>query len=112
MPVAPTKKSAKRSSPVLSPFVGRWIASDEWSTDVSLIIRRRDGKFAVGAVDLSDGEQAEIFGVKASKRELSFAAHWSSGQLTKYRLRPLRAGEMEVIFTHTVTSTYRLARKS
>jgi hypothetical protein len=90
-----------------NPFVGRWIASDEWSTDVSLIITSRNGKMGVRAVDQSDGEEAEIFGVKVSKQEMSFAAHWSSGQFTKYRLRLLRANEMEVAFTFTATQTFK-----
>jgi hypothetical protein len=108
MAVKPIRKSVKRGSKVSkakNPFVGRWIASDEWSTDVSLITSR-NGKMGVRAVDQSDGEEAEIFGVKVSKREMSFAAHWSSGQFTKYRLCPLRANEMEVVFTFTTTQTF------
>jgi hypothetical protein len=110
MVMKPTRKSVKCGSKALkagNPFVGRWIASDEWSTDVSLIITSRNGKMGVRAVDQSDSEEAEIFGVKASEREMSFAAHWSSGQLTKYRLRPLRVDEMQVVFTFTTTQTFK-----
>jgi hypothetical protein len=110
MSVKPIRKSAKRDKKVPkagNPFVGRWIATDEWSTDVSLIITSRSGEMGVRAVDQSDGEEAEIFDVKLSKRELSFAAHWSSGQFTKYRLRQLRADEVEVVFTFTATQTFK-----
>ncbi len=110
MAVKPIVKSVKRGSTAFkagNPFVGRWIASDEWSTDVSLVIKSRNGKISVRAVDQSDGEEAEIFGVKASKREISFAAHWSSGRFTKYRLRPMRANEMEVVFTFAATQTFK-----
>jgi len=110
MAAKPIRKSAKRGKKVPktgNPFVGRWIASDEWSTDISLIIASRNSKMSVRAVDQSDGEEAEIFGVKISKRELSFAAHWSSGQFTKYRLRLLRDAEIEVVFTFTAKQTFK-----
>ncbi len=110
MPVKPVRKSVKRGRKLPSavvPFVGRWIASDEWSTDVSLVITSRNGKVSVRALDQSDGEEAEIFDVKITKRELLFAAHWSSGRFTKYRLRPLRNDEMEVVFAFTGTQTFK-----
>jgi hypothetical protein len=73
-------------------LVGRWIASDEWATDVSLIVSNREGKIRVRAVDQSDGEEAEIFGLRVTSREIFFSAYWSSGQLTKYRQRALLKG--------------------
>jgi hypothetical protein len=102
----------KRGKPKAHPdsahlLVGKWIASDEWRTDVSIVISRRGGAFKVRAIDQSDSEEAEIFGLKTTSRGLSFAAYWSSGQLTKYRLRALAPDQLEAVFTVTSTSTFK-----
>jgi hypothetical protein len=95
----------------IAPLIGRWVAADPWATDVSLILSRRSGKLNVRAVDQSDGEEAEVMGLKITKDTVTFAAYWASGQLTKYRLRAISAG-LEAVFTVTATTTFqRVTRK-
>jgi hypothetical protein len=74
---------------------------------VALTISRRGSLFRVRAIDQSDGEEAEVYGVKATNEALSFAAYWSSGQFTKYRLCPLWPDQMLVTFTYTATQTFK-----
>ena len=50
-----------------------------------------------------------MFDLKQSKRELSFAAYWSSGQFTQYRLRLYGDTEVLVTFTFTNTVTFKRA---
>ena len=103
--------AGKPKSGIIQHLVGRWIAADEWVTDVALIVSNRSGKIRVRALDQSDGEEAEIFDLKIAKSGISFAAYWSSGQLTKYRLRALGDGQMEAVFTVTATTTLKKAAK-
>jgi len=100
-------KRKTKPSEAVQRLVGRWTAADEWATDVSLIISVRGGKIRVRAVDQSDGEEAEVFGLKVTSRGLSFASYWSSGQLTKYRLRATASGQLEAVFTVTSTATFK-----
>ena len=60
------KNKPKRISHGAGQFIGRWIAADEWATDVALVISRRGETVRVRAIDQSDGEEAEIVGVKRS----------------------------------------------
>ena len=101
----------KSKSDAIQHLIGRWIAADEWTTDVELIVSNRGGKIRVRAKDQSDGEEAEIFDLKVTKSDISFAAYWSSGQLTKYRLRALGNGQMEAVFTVTATTTFERSAK-
>jgi hypothetical protein len=91
------------------PYGGRWTAKDCWQTDIEFIISKRGDKVTVAAMDQSDGEGAEIYCVKLRRDGLYFAAYWSSGQFTKYRLRPIGDNEIEVVFTYTDTAHF--ARK-
>ena len=100
------QRFTSRRSPKISQLVGRWRAIDPWETDVSLIVSNRGGKIRVRAVDDSDGEEAEIFGLKVTTQKISFAAYWSTGQLTKYSLRALFEGQMEVTYTFTAKNTF------
>jgi hypothetical protein len=102
------KIKTKRLSKGIEPMIGRWVAADPWATDVSLIISGRGGKVRVRAVDQSDGEEAEVMALQTTKDTLSFAAYWSSGQLTKYRLRNT-AGVVEAVFTVTATASFKKA---
>jgi hypothetical protein len=72
-------------------------------------VTERAGRVRVRAVDKADGEEAEVFDLKQSKRELSFAAYWSSGQFTQYRLRLYGDTEVLVTFTFTNTVTFKRA---
>lgn len=109
-------KSTKQPKPpdlwpaIARKLAGRWVAFDEWTTDVMFVIRAAKGGFRVNVVDRWDGEKAEVFDVKATKTTLSFAAYWSSGQLTKYRLRLLRDDQIEVVYSYTATNTFRRER--
>jgi hypothetical protein len=89
-------------------LVGRWKCVDEWQTEVSLEITEHDGSYRVQAVDAADGEEAEIYGVQLIGDVLTFAAHWSSGQFTKYRARRI-GDKLEVVFTYTDTVHFRRA---
>ena len=86
-------------------LIGRWKSIDPWQTGVSFEIDKTDGAYSVCAIDGSDGEKAEIYDIKLVGNRLTFAAHWSSGQLTKYTLRPL-GGDIEVTFTYTGRSHF------
>ena len=100
-----TKSSTRRLQKGLAPLIGRWAAADEWATNVELIISSSGGKIRVRAVDRTDGEEAEVMEVKTTKDTITFAAYWSSGQLTKYRLRSI-GGELEAVFTYSATCTF------
>jgi hypothetical protein len=100
-----TRKESK--AVYLDRLVGRWSACDEWATDVSLIVSKRGGKLRVRALDQPDGEDAEVYDLRITSRGLSFAAYWSSGQFTKYQLRPLGSGQLEAIFTFTDTTMFK-----
>jgi hypothetical protein len=89
----------------MNEFVGRWKSVDPWQTEVLFEITEIDGACHVRAVDGSDDEEAEIYELRLSRESLMFAAHWSSGQFTKYRLR--RLGEhVEAVFTYTGTTHF------
>jgi hypothetical protein len=112
-PVPKSKKRPKQIDlwpPIARKLAGRWVAFDEWATDVKFVIRSVKGGFRVNVVDRWDGEKAEVFDVKATKTTLSFAAYWSSGQLTKYRLRLLRDDQIHVVYSYTATNTFRRER--
>jgi hypothetical protein len=100
----------KSKSDAIQHLVGRWIAADEWATEVVLIVSNRNGKIRVRAVDQSDGEEAEILDLKVTKSDLCFAAYWSSGQLTKFRLQAL-GDQMLAVFTVTTTTTFKKTAK-
>ncbi|HEX3666330.1 MAG TPA: hypothetical protein VHU23_13985 [Rhizomicrobium sp.] len=95
--------------PKITQLMGRWVAADPWESDVSLITSNRGGKVRVRAVDQSDGQEAEILGLRVTTQEITFSAYWSSGQLTKFRLRKLLDGELEARYTFTSTTTYKKA---
>lgn len=83
-------------------FVGRWIAGNERHTAATIEITVVDGHLAVRAIDGSNGELAEIQGLVIGNDEVRFAAHWSSGQTTAYRLG-LSDGRLVVHFTFSDT---------
>jgi len=76
-----------------------------------LAISRRGASFHVRAVDQSDGEEAEIYDVKATAGALSFAAYWSSGRFTKYRLRVLQDGQLEAAYSYSDTTHFKRANR-
>lgn len=88
------------------PFAGRWAAKDDWETDVEFEITKRGRSTKVAAIDLSDGERAEIYDVKLDGDDLHFAAYWSSGRFTKYRLRLLANNELEAVYTYRATTQF------
>ncbi len=88
------------------PYSGRWVAKDRWQTEIAFTISKRGGKVTVTAVDQADGERAEIYDLKLRRDGLYFAAYWSSGQFTKFRLRPIGDDEIEVLFTYTGMSHF------
>ena len=89
----------------LSPLIGRWVAADHWDTDIELIVSSSGGKIRVRAVNSIDGEEAEVMNLKSAGDTITFAAYYSSGQLTKYRLRAI-GDELEAVFTYTDTCTF------
>ncbi len=97
----------KRKAKLVDSLVGRWVACDDWATMIAFVISKRNGSFRVRAIDQSDGEEAEIYGVKSTNEALTFGAYWSSGQFTKYRLRPMELDQMEVVYTYTATQTFK-----
>ena len=109
-----TKKNKARG-PSSRLLVGRWVSVDEWRTEIMFVISKRRGLFQVRAIDQSDGERAEIYGVNATRESLSFAAYWSSGQFTKYRLRAIGSSKgdylMEAVFTYSDTTHFRREKK-
>jgi hypothetical protein len=90
----------------LFPYTGRWAAKDRWQTDIAFTISKRGNVIKIRAADLYDGEEAEIYGIKANRDGLFFAAYWSTGRFTKYRLRCVGDDEMEIVFTHTETTHF------
>jgi hypothetical protein len=88
------------------PYAGQWTAKDRWQTDIAFTITKRGEKVAVAVLDQSDGERAEVYDVQLRRDGLYFATYWSSGQFTKYRLRAIGKGEMEVLFTYTGTTQF------
>jgi hypothetical protein len=89
-------------------LTGQWVSVDERRTEVSFDITRVGGAYRVRAYDRSAGEEAEIYDVKTAGDRLTFAAYWSSGQFTKYRLRAV-AGQVEGIFTYTDSTHFKRA---
>lgn len=89
-------------------IAGRWVAIDDWDTDVIFEFRVQNGTYTISAVD-SDGEEAEVHDVKEDEDHLMFALHWSSGQFTKYRVKSC-GDRLEIVFTYT--DTIRLKRQS
>jgi hypothetical protein len=86
-------------------IAGRWVSVDKWQTEVAFEIESQDGIYSVRAIDEPDGEEAEIYDVKATGEHLTFAAHWSTGQFTKYRIRAL-GDQLEAVFTYTDTTHF------
>ena len=86
-------------------FVGRWIAGNDRRTTATIEIAIVDGHLAVRAIDGSNGELAEIQGLIYGNDEVRFAAHWSSGQTTAYRLL-LSDGRLVVHFTFSDTDHF------
>ncbi len=100
-----TKKKGATLPKGLAPLVGQWVAADSWATNVKLIVSSSKGKIRVRAVCQMDGEEAEIMNLKTAGDTITFAAYWSSGQLTKYRLRAF-GDELEAVFTYIDTTTF------
>lgn len=82
-------------------IVGRWVAIDDWDTDVVFEFEIRNGAYTVRASD-SDGEEPEVYNVEEGEDHLTFALHWSSGRFTKYRVRS-NGNQLEIVFTYTDT---------
>ena len=91
------------------PLLGRWVCVDDWDTNIALTVEQKGTDFSVRATDETDGEEAEIYGIEANEDGLSFAAYWSSGRFTKYRIRPVGPDQIEVIFTYTETTHFKRA---
>ena len=100
-----TKKKSATLPKGLARLIGRWVAADHWATSTELIVSSSEGKVRVRAVDQTDGEEAEVLGLKTTGDTISFSAYWSSGQLTKYRLRAF-GDELEAVFTYIDTCTF------
>jgi hypothetical protein len=100
------KKHKRLSSKPVDALVGQWVSGHEWETEVEFTISKARGGFKVSALDRWDGESPEIYDVKATATALTFAAHWSTGRFTKYRVRPLDKNTIEMSFTHTATMNY------
>jgi len=97
----------KKSKTEASPFLGRWVALDEWDTAVVLEITKRGKSIRVKAIDSTDGEEAEVYKVRTTNRLISFGTLWSSGQFTKYRLKTFGEDGIEVNFTYTDTMRFK-----
>ena len=82
-------------------LAGRWVALDEWDTQVVFDFKIQNGTYTVRAID-SDGEEPQIYDVREENNYLIFAIHWSSGQFTKYRVGSV-GDKLEVVFTYTGT---------
>ena len=79
-------------------FVGRWTGGDDWRSATTIEVEVVDDHLVVRVIADSDGELANIQDLTHSDQELRFAAYWSSGQRTTYRLQ--RSGDgLEVHFT-------------
>ncbi|CCB63261.1 MULTISPECIES: hypothetical protein [unclassified Hyphomicrobium] len=97
------------ASEPLSRLLGRWICMDEWSTWVAIEIEWVPGqRISVRATDTNDSENAEIYDVKFEGEVLEFAAHWSTGYFTKYKVRAL-GHHMEVTATYTRVDHFKKA---
>ncbi len=68
-------------------IAGTWKHCDGFS-DLEYTFKVVDGKLCVSVIDTDDGETPELYDVHwdESKLEISFAAHWSTGRLVKYRV--------------------------
>ena len=86
-------------------FVGRWTAGNDRHTTATIEIKIVDGHLVVCAIDGSSGELAEIQDLAHGNDEIRFAAHWSSGKTTAYRLL-LSDGRLVVHFTFSDTDTF------
>lgn len=82
-------------------IAGRWVAIDEWDTEVVFKFQIQNGAYAVSAAD-SDGEKPEVYDVREDADHLMFALHWSSGRFTKYRVKSVD-DQLEITFTYTDT---------
>lgn len=86
-------------------FVGRWTSGNDQRTAVTIEVDLLDDRFVVRVIADFDGELAEIRDLANKGNELGFAAHWSSGQTTSYRLR--RSNDrLEVDFTYSETTYF------
>lgn len=86
-------------------FVGRWIAGNDRHTTATIEINIVDGDLVVSAIKRSSGELAKIQGLSYGNDEVRFAAHWSSGQITAYRLL-LSDGQLVVHSTFSDTKYF------
>ncbi len=86
-------------------FVGRWVAGNSRRTNVTIEITIVNDKVVVRAIDNCEGELAEISDVDRDGNELRFAARWSSGKATSYRLRVVN-GQLVVDFTVSDTEHF------
>jgi len=72
---------------------------------VTIEVELLDDRFVVRVIADFDGELAEIQDLANKGNELRFAAHWSSGQTTSYRLQ--RSNDrLEVDFTSSETAYF------
>lgn len=102
----------KKSSPCRDPLVGTWRSADEFASQVEYRVKKLKKGYAVVACDTSDGELAEMFDTKWSRKDrvLSFASHWvSNGRFSRCQMRLV--SEDQVAFTYTYTDTDVLLRK-
>ncbi|RWH74621.1 DUF1835 domain-containing protein [Mesorhizobium sp.] len=67
-------------------FVGRWIAGNDQHATTTIEIKIVDGHLVVCAIDGSSGELAEIQRLTYGNEEVRFAAQWSSGKTSTYRI--------------------------
>jgi hypothetical protein len=92
-------------------FIGTWISDDEYGSDVEYNISIVGKELKVEAVDVNDGERAEIRDVEwDGDSNLSFSAYWqSSGRFAKCKFMLL--SKNRVAFTYTYTDHEILHRK-
>jgi uncharacterized protein YndB with AHSA1/START domain len=101
----------KTTTPEPHLLVGTWITDDEYGSDVEYIINQSDKSMSVEAVDMNDGERAEIRDVQWDDDiTLTFTAYWAStGRFAKCKFT--LSSENRVHFTFTYTDHDTLHRK-
>lgn len=94
----------KEKTPTL---VGTWVNGDEYETDVEYQVSRGTKGFVVQAVDLFDGEKAEVYDIKWDGEALTFATHWpSTGRFVKCRFLAISPNRLDFNYTYSQQETW------
>lgn len=83
------------------PLVGVWSSLDEFS-DVQIVIKATANGLDIEAVDKSDNEVAEVFGVECEEIKLAFNLHWpTTGRFIKYTFTLISSDKVDVTYTYS-----------